>query len=89
MGQYIPKSSYVAVYISVGKTINSPLLTHKIAISLSLMRIYVLYFSDVYCRLTHKFAKTGSYASEEETGDFMRQHGSRTGLVEVAWCVVK
>src|SRR5437588_7612054 len=44
----------------VGKTINSPLLTHKIAISLSLMRIYVLYFSDVYhcpnLKLTHKSA---------------------------------
>src|SRR6266516_6168566 len=35
-------------------------LTHKIAISLSLMRIYVLYFSDVYhcpnLKLTHKSA---------------------------------
>ena len=44
----------------VGKTIKSPLLTHKIAISLSLMRIYVLYFSDAYhcpsLKLTHKSA---------------------------------
>src|SRR5204863_9773388 len=38
----------VVIRESVGKTINSPLLTHKIASSLSLMRIYVLYFSDVY-----------------------------------------
>src|SRR6266480_1975124 len=48
------------IKLCVGKTINSPLLTHKIAISLSLMRIYVLYFSDVYhcpnLKLTHKSA---------------------------------
>jgi hypothetical protein len=32
----------------VGKTINSPLLTHKIASSLSLIRILVPFFSDAY-----------------------------------------
>ena len=54
------KSNQGMKTLSVGKTINSPLLTHKIAISLSLMRIYVLYFSDVYhcpnLKLTHKSA---------------------------------
>jgi hypothetical protein len=34
--------------------------------------------ADLRCRLTHKFAKTGRYASEEENGEDM---GSRTRLV--------
>ncbi len=44
--------------MTVKKTISSPLLAHKIASSSSLMRIYVLFFSDAYLRpnspLTHK-----------------------------------
>lgn len=42
----------------VGKTINSPLLTHKFANYLSLIRMFVLLFFDAYLRpnskLTHK-----------------------------------
>jgi len=39
------------ITVLVGKTINSPLLTHKIARSLSLIRIFVLLL------LTHIFAR--------------------------------
>jgi hypothetical protein len=55
-----PTYAWTEKHLLVIKTINSPLLTHKIAISLSLMRIYVLYFSDAYhclsLKLTHKSA---------------------------------
>jgi hypothetical protein len=44
------KAGQIALQI-VGKTINSPLLTHKIARSLSLIRIFVLLL------LTHIFAR--------------------------------
>ena len=46
-----------AFYDFVGRTINSPLLTRKIASSLSLIRIFVSPFADAYLRpnlkLTH------------------------------------
>ena len=45
----------------VGKTITSPLLTHNIASSLSLMRTGIPFFSDAYpcpnSKLTHKLAR--------------------------------
>jgi hypothetical protein len=39
---------------SVGKTINSPLLPHKTASSLSLIRMFVPLFADAYLRLNLK-----------------------------------
>src|SRR5260221_6573062 len=40
--------------INVGKSINSPFLTHKVASHLSLIRMFVLFCSDAYLRLNSK-----------------------------------
>jgi hypothetical protein len=39
---------------------------------------YMLQNGQEMCRLTHKFAKGGRYASEEENGEDMRQRGMTT-----------
>src|SRR5437588_4447675 len=54
-------SFHIDTWHAVRKTINSPLLTYKLASSLSLIRMYVRHFIDAYLRpksnLTHKLAK--------------------------------
>jgi len=63
-----------AASLGVGKTINSPLLTHKSARKLSLIRICVRCFPDAYSRpnskLTHNFAQ--KYLSTSSTHFFQK-----------------
>ena len=49
--------------IVVGKTINSPLLTHKIASSLSLIRMIAPFFSDAYSCPNSKLTRKPAWKS--------------------------